>query len=112
MTSIADDHQFAALLDAHGAAAADARALGGDLGSAGVYAAAEEAIVAYVDCVLELRVVAAANVVNNALALQHDRITRMASALEEIKRAARATPAPRITLSVIGDLAEAGLRVI
>lgn len=111
LTSIAEDREFLALLDAHGYAAHDAKVCGGDFGSADRYAAAEEAVVTYLDGVLELRTVAAANVVNNALALQHERITRMESALQEIKRAAQAQFAPTATILAIADLADAGLRV-
>jgi len=110
MTSIADDKGFLALLDAHGYAAHDAKVCGGDFGTASAYAAAEEALAAYRDHILEVRTLAA-RVVNDALALQHDRITRMASALEEIKRTAKAQFAPTATILAIVDLADAGLRV-
>jgi hypothetical protein len=110
MTSIANDPEFQRLADALGTAALDAGVCGGDFGSSGRFAAAEGDLVAYIDNILELRVVAAANVVNNALALQHDRITRMDSALREIKRAAgHGSP---MAWSVVLDLAEAGLRVV
>lgn len=106
--SIAEDKEFQRLADAHGTAALDAGACGGDFGSAGRFAAAEGDLAAYVDGLLELRAQAAANLVNDALALQHERINRMESALQEIKRAAGHGSA--INWSAVVDLADAGLR--
>lgn len=109
--SIADDKRFQELADAHGAAAADARALGGDLGSAGEYAAAEEALVAYVDAQLEECRAAGARLVNDALERQHEKINRMESALQEIRRAGQTCAlSPGIALSAIADLADLGLK--
>lgn len=89
-----------ALLDAHAAAAVDARACGGDFGSADRFAEAEHAV----EALFELQRIAAAKLVNDALALQHEKINRMESALQEIQRAAQnAWPA-------IADIAAAGLK--
>lgn len=108
--SIADDKEFQRLADAHGTAALDAGACGGDFRSAGRFAAAEGALVAYVDDLLELRAQASAELVNDALALQHERINRMESALQEIARAVAGRHG-NVTLLAVADLAEAGLRV-
>lgn len=99
--SIANDTAFRDLLDVLGYAAHDAKACGGEFGTAGRYAAAEEAVVAYLE-VIERRVAAAAKA-------QHERISRMQQALEEIK-CATAGRSSDITVLAVHDMAEAGLR--
>lgn len=68
------------------------------------------AVEAHVEGLLEKQRQAAGRVVNDALALQHEKINRMESALREIERAANTARPSSVTLMAIADIAAAGLR--